>query len=78
VKSGRASVASKAWKKVVNLPDLQQAQYKRVVVPVESAGNSFKILVQELNGELAPGQTSISMVFHCQPCHQQQCLACES
>jgi hypothetical protein len=54
LRTGRRNVAVKAWKEVASLLELQQAQHKRIVVPVESGGDTVKILVQELNGETLP------------------------
>ena len=44
------SVAARAWQKVATMPELKAANNRRVVVPVESGGDAFKIVVQELDG----------------------------
>jgi hypothetical protein len=53
----KRSAIARAWYPATTLADLKEAQYSRVVVPVEGEG---KILVQELGGtRLLPRDHSI-------------------
>eukprot|EP00892_Ulva_mutabilis_P000340 jgi/Ulvmu1/10306/UM060_0108.1 len=45
----RTSTVPRAWQKLTTLPELKEAKFSRVVVPVDGVG---KILVQELDGEV--------------------------